>query len=222
MNSEIKYTHPALYDGTEQEIIDRLPDANWESHQNEADRANKQIIAATLGATTGWPTMWVDEVLSAPPTGEEWLTAARKAQDKIKTGGIILLCGHRGNGKTRMAAEFAIRAGSSRYRTAMRFFLEIRATFSNRDVSELDIIDDLAKTDLLVLDEMQERSETDWENRLLTHLIDARYAEKRPTILISNLTKQQLGKSLSPSVIDRIRGNGVSVEFNWESFRKPQ
>jgi len=206
MSQETKYTHPHLYEATE-------PDY---------ERKNETLIANALGVKTGWPSAWVDRVLSAPPTGEEWLSAARKAQDKVNTGGIILLCGQRGNGKTRLAAEFAIRNGSSRYRTAMRFFLEIRATFSNRDVSEMDIIDDLAKTDLLVIDEMQERSESDWENRLLTHLIDARYAEGKPTILIANLSKHQLAASLNTSVIDRIRGNGVTVEFNWDSYRKPQ
>jgi DNA replication protein DnaC len=206
MTTETKYHHPHLY-------TEETP-----SHEI----LNQGLIANSLGVKTGWPTAWADRVLAAPPTGEQWLAAARKAQEKINTGGIVLLCGQRGNGKTRLAAEFAIRNGSSRYRTAMRFFLEIRATFSNRDVSELDIIDDLAKTDLLVIDEMQERSESDWENRLLTHLIDARYAENRPTILIANMSKRELAASLNTSVIDRIRGNGVTVEFNWESFRKPQ
>jgi DNA replication protein DnaC len=206
MTQKTKYTHPHLYESTE-------PDY---------ERKNEALIANALGVKTGWPAAWADRVIAAPPTGEQWLAAARRAQEKINTGGIVLLCGQRGNGKTRLAAEFAIRNGSSRYRTAMRFFLEIRATFSNRDVSELDIIDDLAKTDLLVIDEMQERSESDWENRLLTHLIDARYAENRPTILIANMSKRELASSLNTSVIDRIRGNGVTVEFNWESYRKPQ
>lgn len=206
MNQETKYQHPQMHESTE-------PDY---------ERKNQTLIANSLGVKTGWPTAWADRVLAASPTGEQWLAAARRAQEKINTGGIVLLCGQRGNGKTRLAAEFAIRNGSSRYRTAMRFFLEIRATFSNRDVSELDIIDDLAKTDLLVIDEMQERSESDWENRLLTHLIDARYAENRPTILIANMSKRELASSLNTSVIDRIRGNGVTVEFNWDSYRKPQ
>lgn len=205
MSQETKYTHPHLY----------------ESSEPDYERKNAAMLANTLGARTGWPTAWHDRVLSNPPTGEEWLAAARKAQEKIHSGGIILLYGKRGNGKTRLAAEFAIRCGSSRYRTAMRFFLEIRATFGNREVTELEIIDDLAQTGLLVIDEMQERSESDWENRLLTHLIDARYAEGKPTILIANLSKKELAASLNTSVIDRIRGNGVSVEFNWESYRKP-
>lgn len=220
--TKTKYTHTCLFSANDSEIMEIMPDVPEDFRQKEADRRNEKLIQSTLGKGTGWPSMWSSEVTSSPPAGEEWIAAARKVQSTINAGGIILLCGKRGNGKTRMAAEFAIRQGSSRYRTAMRFFLEIRATFSNRDVSELEIVDDLAQADLLILDEMQERSETDWENRLLTHLIDARYAEKRPTILISNLTKRELAKSLSPSVIDRIRGNGVSVEFNWDSYRKPK
>ena len=53
-------------------------------------------------------------------------------------------------------------------------------------------MDELATTKLLIIDEVQERAESGFENRLLTHLIDARYAAMRPTIIIANLAKREL------------------------------
>jgi DNA replication protein DnaC len=71
-----------------------------------------------------------------------------------------------------------------------------------------------------VLDEFQERGETDFENKKITTIIDARYAHERPTILITNYTREKLASTLSPAVLDRIRENGCGLHFNWGSFRK--
>ena len=120
-----------------------------------------------------------------------------------------------------MAAELAVIAGNSRYRTAMRFFLEVRATFRKcSERSEIEVIDELTGSSLLILDEIQERGETPFEDRLLTHVIDARYAAMKPTILIANLTKAELSASLGESIVSRAQENGKSIEFNWESYRK--
>ena len=173
-----------------------------------------------LGSRTGWPEKYL-EAVKTPPHGQEWLVAFDIAAEKVRKKGIVVLYGKRGGGKTRMAAELAVCVGGSQYRTAMRFFLEVRATF-RRDAmrSEMDVIDELATAPLLILDEIQERGETAFEDRLLTHVIDARYAAMKPTILIANLAKSDLAESLGKSIVDRARENGKSIEFTWESYRK--
>lgn len=172
-----------------------------------------------LGQTTGWPEKYYHAV-TTPPTGDEWLAGFEKAKRCVDSNGILVLYGKRGNGKTRMAAELALHVGSSRYRTAMRFFLEVRATYKKRgETTELEVMDELIKAKLLILDEIQERGETAFEDRLLTHVIDARYAALRPTVLIANLTKSELAESLGASIVDRARENGKSIEFNWQSYR---
>ncbi len=182
-----------------------------------AERSRIQRIA--LGGRSGWPVKYLDAV-KTPPHGERWAAAYESAKDRVLKNGIVVLYGKRGCGKTRMAAELAVMVGSSRYRTAMRFFLEVRATFrKGSELSEMDILDDLARTDLLILDEIQERGETAFEDRLLTHVIDARYASNKPTILIANLAKSDLAESLGKSIVDRARENGKSIEFDWTSYR---
>ena len=181
------------------------------------DRRHLQV----LGMATGWPAKYLAAVKVAP-YGAPWLAALEVAADRVRRRGIVVLYGKRGNGKTRMAAELCLLGESSCYRTAMRFFLEVRATFRKDSVrSEMDIIEDLVRPALLVLDEMQERGDTPFEHRLLTHVIDARYAAERPTVLIANLTKAELTDSLGPSIVDRARENGKSIEFDWASYRNP-
>ena len=187
----------------------------------EVDRIEKLDARRmrALGARTGWPERYFAAVQS-PPHGEEWLNAYELASDRVKKDGILILYGKRGSGKTRMAAELAFDAGESQYRTAMRFFLEVRATFrKDSNVSELEIIDALTNSALLVIDEVQERGDTAFEDRLLTHVIDARYSAMRPTILIANLPKSELAESLGKSIVDRARENGKSIEFDWPSYR---
>lgn len=207
-----------------QKMIDAAPDITPEEieYQKAKDREDElrwQRLNA-LGPRTGWPAKYL-EAVKTPPHGTEWLAAFDVALERVKANGILVLYGNRGGGKTRMAAEIAARSGRSCYRTAMRFFLEVRATYKkDSDRTELEVIDDLSKADLLILDEIQERGETPFEDRLLTHVIDARYAAMKPTILIANLTKSGLAEALGKSIVDRARENGKSIEFTWPSYRQ--
>jgi len=208
-------------------LIDYAPEEPAPPTEEEiASRKEKSRIATirhqqrlAIGPRTGWPEKYLEAVQS-DPHGEEWLSAFEVGKAAIARNGILVLYGKRGNGKTRMAAELACIVGRSQYRTAMRFFLEVRATFrKDAEESEIEVIDRMAKAELLILDEIQERGATAFEDRLLTHIIDARYANVLPTILIANLTKSELAESLGASIVDRARENGKSIEFNWQSYR---
>jgi hypothetical protein len=205
-------------------LIAAAPDGPTEAEIEAANLAEEDRLLdwrrkCALGARTGWPAKYL-EAVKQKPHGEPWLAAQELAWDRVQKNGIVVFYGKRGGGKTRMAAELAVRVGGSQYRTAMRFFLEVRATFrKNSERSEMEIIDELSKSELLVLDEIQERGETAFEDRLLTHIIDARYAAMKPTIMIANLTKQELAQALGDSIVSRATENGISIEFNWPSYR---
>jgi DNA replication protein DnaC len=107
------------------------------------------------------------------------------------------------------------------YTTAVNMFMDIRETYGSKsERSEKQIVSELSEAALLVIDEIQERGETQFEDRKLTQIIDARYMDGRPTILISNYSRQDFAKTLSPAVLDRIRENGKGMHFDWPSHRK--
>jgi len=213
------------------ELLAELPDeSDCESGATELE--TPALPSNRLLGAFGWPDRYMEPLDS--PSGGEWLAGLALSHPVIETGGILIFHGKRGTGKTQMAAElartkrFPIDAGtkadpkrSAHYQTAMRFFLTVRATFKKgSEKTELDIIDRMTEPGLLVIDELQERGETAFEDRLLTHLIDARYGAKRPTILIANLTKDELGKALGPSIVDRASENGRRIDFTWNSYRR--
>lgn len=168
--------------------------------------------------------------------GDGWLAHYEAATPIIESGGILVLYGGHGTGKTRMAYELAKNVTPPRatykrggipydlpriYTTAVGLFMEIRDTFRrDSETSEKRLIEKMSDAALLVIDEIQERGETPFEDRKLTQIIDARYMEERPTILISNHSRENFAKTLSPAVLDRIRENGLGLHFNWTSYRK--
>ena len=149
-----------------------------------------------------------------------------KAQSVVESGGIALFFGKRGTGKTRMGREIARnatlppRAEPPLYKTAMELFIDLKASYAQKStITEKEVMDAAKDCALLVIDELQERGESDFENQKLTHIVDARYSRELPTILIANYTREEFAASVSPSILDRIRENGVGVFFDWPSFR---
>lgn len=169
------------------------------------------------------------------PEGEKWWSYFKDASQKVADGGIVVMYGGHGTGKTRMAYMLADEAEIPRstykrggivtdlpriYTTAVGLFMDLRDSFRKESqISEKDIVRDMSEAALLVIDEIQERGETAFEDRKLTQIIDARYMDGRPTILISNYDRKRFSESLSPAVLDRIRENGLGLHFDWSSFR---
>lgn len=157
-----------------------------------------------------------------PALDPVWMAHFAKVMQKAEEGGIVALIGPRGTGKTRLAAEAMRNHAPERgnYATAMGLFLRIRASFGKASKeSEADIVAEMATTPLLILDEVQERGNTAWEDRILTHILDRRYGAMVPTIVIANLTEAALAECLGDSIISRLTETGGILEIDGPSHR---
>ena len=173
--------------------------------------------------------------------GDGWIANYAQALATVNSGGIVVMYGAHGTGKTRMAWELAKKCSpkdaqysiggvgwttSKRdrpaiYTTAVGLFLEIRDTFSkDAESSEMQVVRKHTDAGLLVIDEIQEKGSSQFEDRKITQIIDARYMHERPTILIANYNKREFADALSPATLDRIRENGCGPYFDWASYRK--
>jgi len=170
------------------------------------------------------------------PTGQPWLEKYQVATTKAEAGGIIVFLGNRGTGKSRMAFEISknanlpnsmVQCGVNHqeprpaiYRTAMEIFMELRSTYSKTsDETEYDLFGWYRDASLLVIDELQERGETAFEDQKLTAIVDSRYRKGRATILIGNYSPADFAKSVSASILSRIQESGAVVDFKWNSYR---
>lgn len=143
-------------------------------------------------------------------------------------GRCLLLLGKPGTGKTHLSVAIAneIMAKSSAtavYRTIGSVLQAIRATYDHTgDKSESQILASLISPSLLILDEIGVSKEkpSDFELTTLFAIINGRYEELRPTVIVSNLDAKALATAIGERCADRLREGGVIViPFEWESQR---
>ena len=157
--------------------------------------------------------------------GEQWKAKLASMRERIGTGFIVALVGTRGVGKTQMGVEMveaqieSLR--SAQFTTAMDVFLSIKASFRrDASVDERQIVEDYCRPKFLVIDEVQERAESAWEDRILTHIINTRYNDEKDTLLIGNITPEAFKEAMGNSVVSRLIETGGIMSCDWESFRK--
>lgn len=145
-----------------------------------------------------------------------------------RAGRCLLMLGTPGTGKTHLGAAIAndvIQAHgcTAVYRTIGSVFQDIRDSYSDRsDKTEGDILGPLIAADLLVLDEIGVSKEqpSDFELRTTFAIINGRYEQCRPTVIISNLEVEEVKVALGERSADRLREGGVIVLlFSWDSAR---
>jgi DNA replication protein DnaC len=158
------------------------------------------------------------------------LECAKELLPRLLTpGGIVFLIGDRGPGKTQMATWFAaemVKDGMTcgLYRKSLDLFGEIRGSWKQgAPKSEEEVIRTFKKARFLVIDEAQERGDTDsdrqWCDRMITHIIDHRYDSMLSTLIVANLNKQSYETTIPSSIRSRVAECGGVKACDWASYR---
>lgn len=157
--------------------------------------------------------------------GEPWLIQLGKLNARLGKGILAALIGPRGTGKTQLAVQairyhiYSADHPHPKYVRAIEIFMRLREAFGSNSTTEAQAVADFTRPRLLVIDEAHERGGSDWENRLLTHIIDVRYAEMRDTILVSNETPEGFKRAIGSSIYSRLTETGGVVVCDWPSYR---
>jgi DNA replication protein DnaC len=201
-----------------------MPDFTAMPANIEADKAERREITNEMRAF--WESSQVPKRHIPRPKSEnsEWVVRRDQILGYLGKGAIIVLTGKRGTGKTQLGVE-AIRhtcylSKAALYCQAMDVFLSLREAMGLKDKSERNAIEPYLKPSMLVIDALEERGESQWEDRMLNHLIDKRYGALKDTILITNQSKAALAESIGPSIVSRVHETGEVIECLWDSFRE--
>jgi DNA replication protein DnaC len=76
-----------------------------------------------------------------------------------------------------------------------------------------------SEVDLLILDQIEWCVKSDSSLELVKVLVDKRYQAKRPTILISNKTPEELDRVHGAALLDRIKEDGELIVFKGRNWR---
>lgn len=151
---------------------------------------------------------------------------AANFSDVIKTGKCALFLGKPGTGKTHLAIGIGLRIIATENRTVlfltvMRLIRRVKDSWAKgSQETESQAIAALTYPDLLIIDEVGVQFGSDFERNIMFDVLNERYEKRRPTIILSNLSKDELIGYLGERVFDRMREDGGKlIVFNWESYR---
>lgn len=138
--------------------------------------------------------------------------------------GNLLMLGKVGTGKTHLATAIALSLIEQgipvRYATVRDLIREIRSTWQRGSRRmETEVIDEFGRVPLLILDEVGVQSGSENEMHLLFDVLDRRYGEMLPTVIVSNEDIAGIQATLGERVVDRLRHNGKLQAFDWCSAR---
>lgn len=163
----------------------------------------------------------------------------------LDKGASMIFCGKVGTGKTHLAYAIA-REVYQRYHekltpkltaensdkkrnksivkvaSALDILRDVKSTYSSKtEKTELEMIENYASFELLIVDEVGVQFGSEAEKVILFEVFNRRYLAMKPTIMISNLALADLTNFVGDRVIDRLMENSGSVlDFDWESYRK--
>lgn len=151
---------------------------------------------------------------------------AERFAENYEAGRCLMLLGTPGTGKTHLAAAIADHVmrntkACAMYRTVGSILQYIKGSYGDSDYSEQQAFATLTKPELLIIDEVGATKATEFELATLFQIINSRYEEQLPTILISNLAPEEMAAAIGERCVDRLReGGGSAVVFDWDSARK--
>lgn len=150
-----------------------------------------------------------------------------------KKGTSMVFCGSPGTGKTHLAYAMAQylqqRLVTAAVVTAANMTSYVKQAYKipwyngmgSGDSTPQDVQTEFSHFELLIIDEAGIQTDSEAEKRIFFDIINKRYENMDPTIIMSNLTLDELTAFIGERVMDRMKeGGGMVFAFDWGSYRK--
>lgn len=205
---------------------------NEEKEQREEERQKKERIhLKMIGLQIGkrFKGVTIDDYEPVNPDAAKIKEICRRYIDtlgeRVKDGDSLIMIGSCGTGKNMLAAIICQEAVKSEFTavhtTIFKLVRKVKDSWRDKETSEEQVIRSFSEPDLLVIDEVGVQFGSDTEKLYITEIINDRYENRKPTILISNLNLVELEDTLGQRVVDRfLEGKSMILRFSWESYRR--
>lgn len=154
------------------------------------------------------------------------LDYARNIEARLEDGKGLFLTGNVGTGKTHLAVAIIDyiarlkkrdRIWDIVYVTAVDLLAKIKMGFSEDKAGE--IVTDYEESDLLIIDDLGVEKISDWVHEIFYKIIDHRYNEMKPLIIMSNLSDEEKKAKLGERIISRIYEMCKGTKFYGKDYR---
>lgn len=123
-------------------------------------------------------------------------------------GRMLLMLGKNGNGKNHLAASILYKTGGCIY-SVFEIELLLKECYARKN-GESDLYKRLCDIPMLVINEIGRHKIGEWETHFLSYIINKRYENLMPTILISNAhLKNNCPQNGCPNCFQNLLGNDV-------------
>jgi DNA replication protein DnaC len=169
--------------------------------KEEADRIRSMGVPLNLCASTldNW----------SPDDGQAKANLDRVREFIKVRHGFLVLLGDFGVGKSHLAVGILRTFRGGLFVKQSELLRQLRQTYRNNEV--VDPVTNAQSTPCLVLDDMGISSGGRDELPLIHDILDHRHGNKKPTVLTSNLTFDELCNVIGPRMADRLRESYFGV-----------
>ena len=105
------------------------------------------------------------------------------------------------------------------FTTGQELMLRLRATFSNRDATEYELLSAIRDADLVILDDVGKEKYSEYVESIYYHVINSRYVASKPILLTSNLAWADLGERIGYAAMSRLSEMCRVVEMRGNDYR---
>ena len=224
---------PASADGQSKADALALLEAHARTVQATEQRQARGAPVVPRSGPVGVPPRFADARLESWPASspeqrrvlERVSDFAARFDEARKVGASLLLQGEIGAGKTTLACALCHAVASTK-RSAVyvhqvaKLLRRIKEGCSpDASTPASEVIASMVEPDLLVLDELGVQHRTMAEVTWLGEILDDRYGEQKPTVIVTNEPTASLEELLGARGADRLREHGQTLRFTWPSFR---
>lgn len=149
--------------------------------------------------------------------------------ERMIAGTPVKLMGKSGTGKTMLSLimyqELAKSGYSVKYESSLEFLKGLLEIKFHSQSSFNSYLDALRNIQFLIIDEVTESVNksgipSEIEKQLLFKILNDRYENKLCTMVITNRDDAEFIARLGVPITDRFSEGGITLAFNWESYRK--